>query len=54
MKKTYIAPNMKMVKIQPVKMIAASDPRVLSTTLGAGSAESRRNSFWDDEDDWDE
>lgn len=55
MKKTYTAPKMEIVKINMVRMIAASDLKVYSSTLDASQAESRRDSWFDDdeeEDDW--
>ena len=54
MKKTYIAPKTETTKVQLTKMIAVSDPKVMTNPLSASEAESRgRNSNWaDDEEDW--
>ena len=64
MKKTYIAPTMTIVKMQTVKMIAASgvtppqqqvldnSTQEITTTEEIGSR-SMRNSKWDDEEDED-
>lgn len=64
MKKTYIAPTMTIVKMQTVKMIAASGVTPPQQTLSTTTPEiedpedigsrSMRNSKWDDEEeeDW--
>ena len=54
MKKTYINPDIKVMKIEVARMIAASTEIEVSNTNynGTTSVESRRgNSLWDDEYD---
>lgn len=51
MKKTYIAPEMEMVNIETVNMIAASDPKVYSTPVSPSSAGIKGLGDWDEEDD---
>ena len=55
MKKTYINPDIKVMKIEAARMIATSTELGVSETNynGSTSVESRRgNSFWDDEEEW--
>ena len=52
MKKTYINPNMVVVKIATQQMLAASDPNSgakFDPSSSSGTMDSR-SSFWDDED----
>ena len=51
MKKIYIAPKMETLEVKMMSIMAGS-PKVYSTTLTAGEAESRRGATWDDEDDY--
>ena len=52
MKKTYIAPEMKAVKVQTVGMIATSTMELNSTQVSGSSALSRESGgVWDDDDD---
>ena len=43
---------MEMTEIKMASMIAASDPKVMTSTLGASQAESREGRFFDDEEDF--
>ena len=52
MKKTYIAPEMKVVKVQTAGMLAQSSFDLNSTTVRESSALSRRGGgVWDDDDE---
>ena len=54
MKKTYIAPEMKIVKVRTAAdMLAGSFDLYKNTTVSGSSALSRESggSFWDDDDD---
>lgn len=53
MKKTYIAPEMKVVEIQTAGMLAQSF-NLNSSTVEGSSALSRESdgSFWDDDEDY--
>ena len=52
MKKTYIAPEMKVVKVKTAGMLAASQFDLNSEKVGGGDALSRESGgdFWDDEE----
>ena len=50
MKKTYINPEMTIVKIQTAQMLAASEPGYGGTTTSTSGNLSREGSFWDDDD----
>lgn len=50
MKKTYFAPEIKVVMIQTVGMLAQSPMELNSETVSGNSALSRRGSWDDDED----
>lgn len=53
MKKIYQNPEIKVVKIQTAKMIAASQLGIGDNVESASGAESRRfGSHWDDEEDF--
>ena len=54
MKKTYNAPEMKVVKIQTAGMLAQSSFDLKSTTVSGSSALSRESgsSIWDDDEDY--
>lgn len=52
MKKTYIAPKMEMTEIKMASMIAASDPKVMTSELNYSEAESRESRFFDDDEDF--
>ena len=56
MKKTYQNPTTKIVKIQIMQMIAASDKMGFGASVDSASgAESRRGGFtWDDDDDYED
>lgn len=59
MKKTYNNPSTTVVKVQTVQMIAVSLDGFNSTLNSTGGDGSnalgrRNNSYWDDEDDYDE
>ena len=49
MKKTYIIPTMKVVKIQPTQLMIPA-----STQYGGQQIQARRARFSDWEEDWDE
>lgn len=49
MKKTYMAPAMEVTEIAMVNMIAASDPKVLGSSLSPSGSEAPFRGF-DDED----
>ena len=50
MKKTYINPETKIVRVEVVHMIALSERLGIGeATNDASGAESRRGGFWDDE-----
>ena len=53
MKKTYIAPEMEIVKVQTVGMIATSSTMELNSTTVSGSSALSRESggVWDDDDE---
>ena len=53
MKKTYIAPEMKVVEIQTAGMLAQNSFDLNSETVSGSSALSRKSrvSFWDDNED---
>lgn len=52
MKKTYIVPALKVVKIQTTHLLSNSDIKVGNNYDGQKTVESRqgRGSFWDDDD----
>ena len=54
MKKTYNAPEMKVVKIQTAGMLAQSSFGLNSERVSGSSALSRESdgSFWDDDEDY--
>lgn len=55
MKKTYINPQIKVIKIEAARMIAASTELGVSSTNynGTTTVESRRgNSLWDDDEEY--
>ena len=52
MKKTYIIPNTEVVTIATQQMIASSvNATITATTETNENALSRRNNFWDDEEE---
>ena len=53
MKKTYIAPEMVLIVVETNNMVCTSLTKGgAASTNGITSADSRRGSFWDDEDDY--
>lgn len=53
MKKIYQNPEMKVIKIQTAKMLAASQLGIGDNVNTAEDADARRfDSFWDDEEDF--
>lgn len=55
MKKIYQNPEMKVIKIQTAKMLAASQLGIGDNVNTAEGADARRfDSFWDDEEDFEE
>ena len=54
MRKTYNAPEMKVVKIQTAGMLAQSSFGLNSETVGGSAALSRERggNFWDDDEDY--
>ena len=52
MKKTYIIPNVSVIKLVTAKMLAASiDINSTGDNIDAGHAAARDGSFWDDDDE---
>lgn len=53
MKKIYQNPEMKVIKIQTAKMLAASQLGIGDSVVTAEGADARRyDSFWEDEEDF--
>jgi len=52
MKKIYISPEAKIVKIHTSQMIALSQQNFYESAGKGGRVLSRRNDYWDDEDDF--
>jgi hypothetical protein len=52
MKKIYITPNTKVIKVKLATMIALSDPKAglnPKSSVDADDIDSRSNDYWDDE-----
>ena len=55
MKKIYEIPELAVVKLDLVDIVAASNPEIIVDTtedVNAEEVESRRNNIWDDEEEW--
>lgn len=52
MKKIYMSPTTKVVKIQTEKMIAVSEIGMYGTDATSAGMSRESNSDWDDEDDY--
>ena len=52
MKKIYMIPTTKLVKIHTTQMIAASIQMYNTNATGAGMSRRDRDDFWDDEEDY--
>lgn len=52
MKKIYINPNITIVNIQTLSMLANSTLGVSSVEVNGANADSRGNGFWDDDEDY--
>lgn len=55
MKKIYEIPELAVVKLELVNIVAASNPEIIVDTtedVNAEVVESRRNNIWDDEEEW--
>lgn len=55
MKKIYETPELAVVKLSLVNIIAASNPEIIVDTTETVDAEvvgARRNNIWDDEEEW--
>ena len=52
MKKIYLTPNTKVIKVKLATMLALSDPRAAlnpKSSVNADDIDSRSNDYWDDE-----
>ncbi len=52
MKKIYILPSIKVIKIQTSQIVMTSIP--VDSSKGTTTQLGRKNSLWDEEEDWDD